>query len=173
MLIVLGAFFAQVPRFFYAYAALANDSGYVALVLIAGTGVLMVFRKSLLRATRRPNLLRALHVGVGAVGGAFLVVHVAFFLTFPVSVAVLYGYVATYVAFFVWVTGLLFIEGLRSSVYYHGILSLLGVSLMVLHVFDAGRGIPLFDSGILLVLIASCVIIGAVVQILRLPKNSA
>jgi hypothetical protein len=108
------------------------------------------------------------------VGGAFLVVHAAFFLAFPVSVAVLYGYVATYVAFFVWVTGLLFIEGFRSSVYYHGLLSLLGVSLMVLHVFDAGRGtVPLFDSGVLLILVASCVIVGAVVQIVRLPKDTA
>jgi len=144
--------------FLYSYAYFANIAGYLALVLIAATGVIMVFRRTLLRYLKDPDLLRNIHVGVAGLGGSFLVVHVVFFLLFPLSLPVLFGYVATYAALAIWVTGALFLEGLRGSLFYHGLLSLVGISLMVVHVFSAGRGLPDVVSGAILVLVAASVL---------------
>ena len=115
--------------YFYAGARFANISGFFALFLIAGTGIMMVFRKPLLRFSKNPEGLRQLHVIVSALGGFFLIVHVAFFLLFPVTLPVLFGYVGTYAAFAIWVTGVIFIEGFRSSLFYHSLLSVIGVAL--------------------------------------------
>jgi hypothetical protein len=144
--------------FLYSYAYFANISGYLALILIAATGVLMLFRRPLLRYLKDPELLRNIHVTVAGLGGAFLVVHVVFFLLFPLSLPVLFGYFATYAALAIWITGALLLEGLRNSIFYHGLLSLVGISLMVVHVFSAGRGLPEVVSGVVLVLIASSVL---------------
>jgi hypothetical protein len=148
--------------FLYSYTYFANIAGYLALVLIAVTGVIMLFRRPLLGYLKDPDLLRTIHVAVAGLGGAFLVVHVVFFLLFPVNLPVLFGYIATYAALAIWVTGALFLEGLRGSLFYHGLLSLVGISLMVVHVFSAGRGLPDVVSGVVLVLIASSVLAVAV-----------
>ncbi|MDA4133301.1 MAG: hypothetical protein OK454_09295, partial [Thaumarchaeota archaeon] len=102
--------------FLYSYAYFANISGYLALILIAATGVLMLFRRPLLRYLKDPELLRNIHVTVAGLGGAFLVVHVVFFLLFPLSLPVLFGYFATYAALAIWITGALLLEGLRNSI---------------------------------------------------------
>jgi hypothetical protein len=149
--------------FFYRYGYYANLAGYAALVLIAATGAMMLFRRQLLRHTRNPELLRAIHVGVAGLGGGFLVIHVEFFLLFPLSIPVLFGYAATYSALAVWVTGSLYFEGLRNSVFYHGLLSLIGIALMLVHVFSAGRGLPDVVSGAVLVLTA-CSVLGVAVK---------
>jgi len=164
------AFLNPVPlRFFYPGARFANISGFIALFLVAGTGIMMVFRKPMLRATRSPDALRQLHVVLAALGGLFIIVHVAFLFLFPISLPVLLGYIGTYVAFVVWVTGATFIEGFRNSLFYHGLLSLVGVSLIIIHVFAAGRDVSVLVSGIALVAIAVVVLFGALKQFAELP----
>ena len=157
----------------YSYTYFANISGYVALILIAATGVIMLFRKGLLRYLKDPELLRSIHVAIAGLGGAFLVVHVVFFLLFPLSLPVLFGYAATYAALAIWITGALFLEGLRGSLFYHGLLSLVGVSLMVVHVFSAGRGLPDVVSGAVLVIIAASVLTIALKRFVDLSRATA
>ncbi len=172
MLSVLLAFANPLPvDVLYRGAFLANLAGFLAFFLIGAAGVMMIFRRSLLRRFRNPDLLRGIHVWIAASGGGFLLAHAAFFLLFPVSLPVLLGYLATYAAFVVWVTGLLFMEGLGSSLFYHGLLSLIGASLILVHVIGAGRGIPVTISGIVLILAASAVLAGAAWQFARLPKT--
>jgi hypothetical protein len=160
-------------RLLYSGALLANIAGFIALFLIAATGVIMLFRRSLLRRFRNPELLKAIHVWVAALGGAFLIIHVVFLLYFPVTLPVFYGYIATYFAFVIWVTGLLFMEGLRSSLFYHALLSLIGIALIVLHVFTAGREFPITISGIVLVVIAVAVLGSALRQFVRISREGA
>ncbi|MDA4121593.1 MAG: hypothetical protein OK456_00260 [Thaumarchaeota archaeon] len=157
--------------YFYAGARFANISGFLALFLIAGTGIMMVFRKPLLRFSKNPEGLRQLHVIVSALGGFFLIVHVAFFLLFPVTLPVLFGYLGTYAAFAIWVTGVIFIEGFRSSLFYHSLLSVIGVALILIHVFGAGRDIPTLVSGVALVAIASVVLVGALKEQAGFPPE--
>lgn len=156
---------------FYQGALFANISGFAAIFLIGGTGVMMSFRRSLLGRTRSPDALRELHILLAALGGLFLAIHVGFFLLFPLTLPVLFGYLGTYASFVVWITGATFLEGFRGSLFYHGLLSLVGVSLIVVHVFSAGRGIPLFASGSVLVVIAAVVIAGAVKELAGLPPG--
>lgn len=156
---------------FFPGAQFANISGFVALFLIAGTGVLMFFRRPLLRITRDPDSLREVHVIVAGLGGLFLIVHISFLLFFPISLAVLFGYLGSYAAFVVWVTGVIFIEGFRSSLFYHSLLSLVAVALMIVHVFAAGRNLPVFASGIVLVIIAAVVLVGAANEAANLPRT--
>lgn len=144
--------------FLYRYGYLANLCGYIALVLIAATGVLMLFRKLLLRYMKDPDLLRWVHVVIAGAGGGFLVFHVVYFLLFPLSVPVLFGYMATYSALAIWITGTFFFEGALNSLFYHGLLSLVAISLMVVHVIGTGGGVSMTFSGVVLVVVAASVL---------------
>jgi hypothetical protein len=166
---LLGVAQAEPLTALYQYGYLADISGYLALVLIAAAGVLMLFRKPLLRYLKDPELLRGIHVAVAGAGGAFLVFHVAFFLLFPLSLPVLFGYFATYAALAIWVTGVFFFEGLKGSLFYHGLLSLIGIALMVIHVFSAGRGLPDVVAGAVLVVMACSVLAISVKRFADIP----
>ena len=64
------------------------------------------------------------------------------FLAFPLSLPVLLGYAATGAALFVWITGGIYFQGARNSMFYHGLLSIGAIFLMIVHTFGAGRNIP-------------------------------
>ena len=149
----------------------AEISGFAALFLVAATGMMMFFRKQILRSTKDPEALRDLHVVIAALGGLFLIIHVGFFLLMRLTLPVLFGYIGGYVAFVVWVAGAVYLEGYRSSLFYHGLLSLIAVSLIVVHVVSAGRDIPVLASGIALVVIAAVVVIGALKPLAELPTE--
>jgi hypothetical protein len=171
--VVLGLAQLVPLTFLYHYAYYANLAGYAALILIAATAVLMLFKKPILRRTRDPGLLRTVHIIIAGLGGAFLVFHVVVFLLFPLSVPVLFGYLATYAALAVWITGTLFFETLRNSMFYHGLLSLVAVALMAVHVFSAGRTVPDFVAGIVLVVMACSVLAIAVKRVIDLSAPGA
>jgi hypothetical protein len=120
--------------------------GVLALVLISATALLMLVRKRLLRRTRNLELLRRIHIIVSALGGLFLILHVAYFVTYPISDGVLLGYVSSAVALIVWVTGTAFLERFRDSLFFHGSLSLAAISLMLMHAAVAGILVPIFLS---------------------------
>jgi hypothetical protein len=160
--VVLGLAQLVPLAFLYRFAYYANLAGYAALILIAATAVLMLFKKPILRRTKDPELLRRFHIVIAGLGGAFLVFHVVVFLLFPLSLPVLFGYLATYAALATWITGTLFFEGLRNSMFYHGLLSLVAIALMAVHVFGAGRSLPDFVAGIVLVVMAVSVLAIAV-----------
>jgi len=157
--------------FFTAGVVFAEIAGFTALFLVAATGVMMLFRKSLLRSTRNPDALKDLHVLLAALGGFFLIIHIAFFLLSPLTLPVLVGYLGSYVAFVVWVTGAIFLEGYRASLFYHGLLSLIGVSVIIVHVIGAGRDIPVLFSGITLLAVATVVFIGTLQPLARLSAE--
>jgi len=157
--------------FLYPETVFAEISGFAALFLVAATGMMMFFRKQILRSTKDPEALRDLHVVIAALGGLFLIIHVGFFLLMRLTLPVLFGYIGGYVAFVVWVAGAVYLEGYRSSLFYHGLLSLIAVSLIVVHVVSAGRDIPVLASGIALVVIAAVVVIGALKPLAELPTE--
>ncbi len=169
---LLIAFYDPLPLgFLYPETVFAEISGFAALFLVAATGTMMFFRKQILRSTKDPDALRDLHVVIAALGGLFLIIHVGFFLLMRLTLPVLFGYLGAYVAFVVWVTGAVYLEGYRSSLFYHGLLALIAVSLIVVHVVSAGRDIPVLASGIALVVIAAVVVIGALKPIAELPAE--
>jgi hypothetical protein len=156
------------PRpYLFGIGSLADLFGFLALALIAATGVLMLFKKSLTAWMGSPERLWRLHVVMAGAGGLFLGLHVVLFLAFPLSLPVLLGYAATGAALFVWITGAVYFQGVRNSMFYHGLLSIGGIFLMVVHTFGAGRNIPMELSGISLALIAVAVLAGVTWRLVR------
>ena len=156
--------------FFYSGMIFAQISGFAAALLLASTGVLMLFRKQILRTTKDPEALRSLHLVIASLAGLFIIFHVGLFVLMRLTLPVLFGYLGAYVAFVVWVTGAVYLEGYRSSLFYHGLLGLVAVALIVVHIVSAGVDIPIIFSGVALVLIAAAVVIGALKPVADLPE---
>lgn len=157
---ILALFFLSPGRYLYGIGSLADVFGFLALALIAATGVLMLFKKPLTARLGSPERLWRVHILVAGAGGLFMGLHVVIFLDFPLSLPVLVGYVATGAALFVWITGGVYFQGARNSMFYHGVFSIGAIFLMIVHTFGAGRNIPMDLSGVSLVLIAVVVVAG-------------
>ncbi|MDG6915448.1 MAG: hypothetical protein JRN58_06595 [Nitrososphaerota archaeon] len=151
----------------FGMAALADLFGFLALALIAGTGVLMLFKARLARSMGSPERLWRLHILVAGAGGVFLGLHVVLFLAFPISLPVLLGYAATGAALFVWTTGAMYFQAVRNSAFYHGLLSIGAVLLIVLHTVGSGTNIPSGVSGIGLALSAALVLLAVALRVSR------
>ena len=159
--------FAPRPYFLFGAGSLADLFGFLALALIAATGVLMLFKGRLTAWMGSPERLWRLHIVIAAAGGVFLGLHVVLFLAFPLSLPVLLGYAASGAALFVWITGGIYFQGVRNSMFYHGLLSIGAIFLMVVHTFGAGRNIPVVLSGLSLALIAVAVLAGVTWQLVK------
>jgi hypothetical protein len=129
---------------------LGDIFGILALALIAFTAVFMLIRRSLLRFTKNLELLRKIHMYAGTLGGLFLVLHVAYFVSYPLSGAIVLGYISAVAAGIVWITGSAFLERFKDALFYHGSISLVAISLMVIHSAAAGSNVPIEISYILL-----------------------
>jgi hypothetical protein len=144
--------------------------GYLALIFIIFTGVFMLGRKRLLRYTRNLELLRKIHILCSLLGGLFLVLHVAYFVTYPITNAVMLGYVSAAVAGVVWVMGTAFLERFKDTLFYHGTLSLASIAMMVIHATSAGINIPISVSYIVLALTSSIMLVKAYEHVGKILK---
>ena len=158
-LVSLSLVYASPPGYFEV-GPLADLSGFFALALIAATGVMMLFKAGLARWAGSPEAVWRLHIPVAGAGGLLRGLHVVLFLAFPISLPVFVGYTATGAALFVWITGGIYFQGVRSSMFLHGLLSIGAIFLIVLHTFGAGRNIPAQLSGISLALSAVALLAG-------------
>ena len=121
---------------------LGDIFGIVAIVLIGFTAVFMLLRRPILKRFKNLDLLRRIHITVAGLGDLFLVLHVAYFISYPLTLEILLGYLSAGLAFVVWLTGTAFLERFRDSLYFHGTLSLSAISLMVIHSSAAGLNVP-------------------------------
>jgi hypothetical protein len=121
---------------------LGDVFGLLALALISATAVIMLLRRRILKRFKNLDLLRRIHIAIAGLGGLFLVLHVAYFITWPLNIEILLGYLSATLALVVWVTGTAFLERFRDSLYFHGTLSLSAISLMVIHSASAGLNVP-------------------------------
>ncbi|MDA4114956.1 MAG: hypothetical protein OK442_00200 [Thaumarchaeota archaeon] len=159
------------PYFLFGVGSLADLFGFLALALIAATGVLMLFKGRLAAWMGSPERLWRLHVLVAGAGGVFLGLHVVLFLAFPLSLPVLLGYAATGAALFVWITGGIYFQGVRNSMFFHGLISIGAIFLMVVHTFGAGRNIPVELSGLSLALTAFAVLAGVSWKLVKVWRS--
>jgi hypothetical protein len=155
------------PPYLFGIGSLADLFGFLALAFIAATGVMMLFKGPLAKWMGSPERLWRLHIVIAGAGGVFLGLHVVLFLAYPLSLPVFLGYVATGAALFVWITGAVYFQAVRNSMFYHGIFSIVGIFLMVLHTFGAGRNIPIELSGLSLALMAVALLAGVAWKLAR------
>jgi hypothetical protein len=159
------------PSLLFGVGSLADLFGFLALALIAATGVLMLFKGRLAAWMGSPERLWRLHVLIAGAGGVFLGLHVVLFLAFPLSLPVLLGYAATGAALFVWITGGIYFQGVRNSMFFHGLISIGAIFLMVVHTFGAGRNIPVELSGLSLALTAVAVLAGVSWKLVKVWRS--
>ena len=121
---------------------LGDVFGLLAIALISATALFMLMRRWLLRRVKNLDLLRRVHIAVAGLGGLFLILHVAYFISYPVNLEIFLGYASASLALVVWLTGTAFLERFRDSLYFHGTLSLSAISLMVIHSAAARLNVP-------------------------------
>jgi len=150
------------------YFLLGDLLGLAAHLLIVVAGVLMLFRKMLVRRIRNLDLLRKIHIGASTGGGVLLVLHAAYFATYPLTAPVILGYVAAAAAVVVWLTGTAFLERFRDSLFFHGSLSLVAISAMSIHAFSAGVNLPVFISEVGIAMVVSIALLRAAIHVNRI-----
>ena len=150
--------------------SLGDDFGIIALLLIASTAVLMLYRRVVLKRSRNLERLRRVHLYVATAAGSFLVLHAAFFIGVPVTQEVVVGYGAAVVALFVWVTGTAFLEKLRDSLFYHGSMSLTAIALMAVHAASAAANFPAWPADAVMLAIAGVVFWWATMHVKKAVK---
>jgi hypothetical protein len=130
--------------------AIGDATGFLALIFIGLSAMFMLLRSKLLKVTKNIAAIRATHVAVSALAGVFLLIHVAYLFTPPISVSMDLGYVSVAVAVAVWLSGTAFLERLRDSLFFHGALSSILIGLIMVHAATSSVNIPLFLVEIIL-----------------------
>jgi hypothetical protein len=116
----------------------AGDAyGFAALMLVALAAVLMLLRSKLLKLTKNISLIRSIHIGVSTLAGLFLSLHIASLFLPPVSTGILLGYAAVVVSVILWLTGTAFLQKVKDSLFFHGVLSAVFVPLALMHAATA------------------------------------
>lgn len=141
---------STLPAISFGGISIGDATGFLALILIGLSSMFMLLRSKLLKVTKNLAAIRGAHVAVSALGGVFLLIHVAFLFTPPVSVAMDLGYISVAVAVAVWLTGTAFLERLRDSLFFHGALSSILIGLIMVHAAASSVNIPLFLVEIIL-----------------------
>ncbi len=109
----------------------------------------MLVRSRLLKITKNLPAVRVAHITISVLAGVFLVAHIAFLFALPTSLPVDLGYVSVAVAVAVWLTGTAFLERLRDSLYFHGVLSSILIGLVMVHAATSTVNIPTFYAEIM------------------------
>lgn len=97
---------------------LGDVFGFVALILIALTAIFMVIRGKLLKLTKKISLIRNIHVAIAAGAGLFLVLHVLYYISWPVTTGIIIGYAAFATSIAVWMSGSAFLERMKDSLFF-------------------------------------------------------
>lgn len=135
---------STLPAISFGGISIGDAAGFLALILIGLSSIFMLLRSKLLKVTKNIAAIRGTHVAVSALAGVFLLVHIAYLFTPPVSVSMDLGYVSVAAAVAVWLTGTAFLERLRDSLFFHGALSSILVGLIMVHAATSSVNIPLF-----------------------------
>jgi len=151
--------------YFQTERALADGSGFLATGLTVVSGAMMPFKKSILARTRDRTGLRWIHYIVAGAGGFFIVLHIVWSLSFFLTLQVLLGAAAMGVVLFIWITGAILIEDLRTFLSYHNLLTLIGVVLIVMHTYSAGLDIPYLTPDVSLAMVALVAVLGVAGEI--------
>jgi len=145
---------------------LGDGFGYVGLILI-GLSVLLIRNRnplinkrllrgplnsgSRIRRLRRRSrhlhlnnlkLIRKGHTWIALLGGLFVIIHVAYFISYPINNAIILGYLAVAAALFLGLTGTAYLQRFREARFYHGSMTLAAIALITVHAVGSGFNLP-------------------------------
>ena len=122
--------------------SVGDVTGFIALILIGLSATFMLVRSKLLKMTRNIAAVRSTHIATSVLAGVFMIGHIAYLFTPPISVAMDLGYLSVAVSVAVWLTGTAFLERLRDSLFFHGTLSTILAGLIIVHAATSSANIP-------------------------------
>jgi hypothetical protein len=135
---------------FLAPTTIGDVFGFVAVLLGGTSAFFMLIRGKLLKITRNLPAIRAIHVIISAGAGVFVILHVAYFYSYPITTGVLLGYAAFALSIAVWLTGTAFLEKVKDSLLFHSSFSMVFISLALIHAASANANIPPIVSELLI-----------------------
>jgi hypothetical protein len=141
--------------------------GFAALFLIALAAALMLLRSKLLKMTRNIALIRSSHLIISSLAGLFLALHISTLFLPPISLGIVLGYGAVIASVIAWLTGTAFLQKVKDSLFFHGVLSSVLIPLSMMHAATASINIPFFWSQILLAGTAGVVFANAALHVKR------
>lgn len=141
--------------------------GFAALFLIALAAALMLLRSKLLKVTKNIALIRGSHLVISTLAGLFLALHISSLFLPPVSTGIMLGYGAVAISGIAWLTGTAFLEKVKDSLFFHGVLSSVLIPLSMLHAATASANIPAYWSQVLVGGTAAVVFANATLHIRR------
>ncbi|HYC27111.1 MAG TPA: hypothetical protein VEB67_03720 [Nitrososphaerales archaeon] len=141
--------------------------GFAALFMIAVAASLMLLRSELLKLTKNLALVRVLHLSTSTIAGLFLVLHISYLFLPPVSTGLIVGYAAVIVSAVAWLTGTAFLQRVKDSLFFHGVLSSILIPLALIHAATSGANISTALAEVLLAGSAAVVFANAGLHIKR------
>ncbi|MDA4120158.1 MAG: hypothetical protein OK436_06180 [Thaumarchaeota archaeon] len=141
--------------------------GFAALFFIAVAAALMLLRSKLLKLTKNIALVRVIHLVLSSVGGLFLALHISTLFLPPISTGIILGYAAVIASVVAWLTGTAFLQKVKDSLFFHGVLSSILIPLSMMHVATTSNNLPAYWSQVLLLATAGVVFANAALHIKR------
>lgn len=141
--------------------------GFAALFLIALAAALMLLRSKVLKLTKNIALVRASHLVISALAGLFLALHISTLFLPPISTGIILGYGAVIASVIAWLTGTAFLEKVKDSLFFHGVLSSILIPLSMMHAATTSTNFPAYWSQVILAGTAVVVFANAALHIRR------
>ncbi len=141
--------------------------GFAALFLIALAAALMLLRSKLLKMTKNIALIRSTHLVISTLAGLFLALHISSLFLPPISTGVILGYGAVAASVIAWLTGAAFLEKVKDSLFFHGVLSSVLIPLSMMHAATTSTNMPAYLYQVLLGGTAAVVFANATLHIWR------
>lgn len=132
-------------------ATIGDISGFAAVIFTGLSAFMMVARSKLLKVTKNIKLIRSVHIAISSIAGLFMMVHISYYVSYPMSTGIFLGYAAIGIALAVWLTGSAFLEKVKDSLLFHGSLSFVFVTLALIHAASSAINFPVLFSVVLII----------------------
>lgn len=148
-------------------ASLGDIFGFTAVILAGASAFFMVMRGKILKKVKKLSITRGIHIAISTLAGLFIILHVSFFITYPINIGVILGYVAFAIAIVVWLTGTAFLEMVKDSLIFHSSLSIVLIAVILMHAASTSVNIPSTISEIILVSTVAILLTNMSYQVLK------
>jgi len=124
--------------------------GFAGVALAGVSAIFMVLRGKILKVVRNLAAIRAVHIAISALAGIFIILHVSYYVSFPINIGIVFGYATFATALIVWLTGSAFLETVKDSLLFHSSFSIVLIALALIHAASSASNIPILFSGVMI-----------------------
>ena len=131
-------------------ATIGDIFGFAAVIFTGISAFLMVARSKILKITKNLHAIRVVHISISFLAGLFMLLHASYYISYPLNTGIVLGYATIGVSLVVWLTGSAFLERVKDSLLFHGSLSIVLISLALIHAASSSLNFPAIFSEIMI-----------------------